>query len=93
MRVHVDAVQLRSCEGLIWTKDELVVRVPGKTLAEYPAEERRRKEIQLEANLKHATEDLANAVGQSLAIQPCDTAGRPEKIKSYSLTSFLDFLF
>jgi len=93
VRVHLDATQITNCQGLIWTDEELAIKVPGETLAQYPPEDRGRKEIQLEANLKHATEDLAIAAGQSLAIQPCDTAGRPEKIKSFSLMSFLDFLF
>ncbi len=93
VRLHVDAIQRTNCEGLIWTGEELAVRVPGKTLAEYPPDQRGRKEIQLEANLRHATEDLAEVAGKALRLQPCDAEGRPEKVSTFSVLSFLDWLF
>lgn len=36
VRVHAEAVQMRNCHGVVWSEDELAVKVPGKTLAEYP---------------------------------------------------------
>jgi len=91
VRVHVDAVQLNGCEGLVWTDDELAVKVPGKTLAEHPPEERGRKEIQLEANLNRAMAELAETVGQKLQLQPCINDGRPAKIGGFSIMSLLTF--
>jgi hypothetical protein len=92
VRVHLDATQITNCQGLIWTDEELAIKVPGKTLAEYPPEDRVRKEIQLEANLNRATADLAQTVGRKLKLQPCDDAGGPAKISGFSVFSWLDFL-
>jgi hypothetical protein len=92
VRVHGDAVQLRNCEGLIWTKDELVVRVPGKALAEYPLEKQKLKEVQLEANLNRAMAEIADTAGEKLALQACRQDGKPEKIRGFSLSSLLDLL-
>jgi hypothetical protein len=52
VRVGLEATQVRNCRGLVWNGEELAIHVPGKILAEYAAEERSKKEIQLEANLK-----------------------------------------
>jgi hypothetical protein len=93
VRLHVDARQRTDCNGLIWTGEELAVRVPGSTLAEYPPEQRGRLEIQLEANLKRAAGDLAEAAGDTLRIQPCEADGRPERISTFSVLSLLDWLF
>ncbi|MGH7207744.1 MAG: hypothetical protein ACREI2_16215, partial [Nitrospiraceae bacterium] len=71
VRVHLDATQITNCQGLIWTDEELAVKVPGKTLAEYPPEDRGRKEIQLEVNLNRAMADLGETAGRKLKLQPC----------------------
>jgi len=92
VRVHVDTVQFNGCEGLVWTDDELAVKVPGKMLEEYPPEDRRKKEIQLEANLNRATAELAETIGQKLQLQPCTDDGRPAKIRGFSIMSLLDLL-
>jgi len=92
VRVHVDALQFNGCEGLVWTDDELAVKVPGKILAEYSPEDRRKKEIQLEANLNRAMAELAETVGQKLQLQPCIDDGRPTKIGGFSIMSLLDLL-
>jgi hypothetical protein len=93
VRLHADATQLVNCEGLIWTQEELAIKVPGKTLAEYPEELRGRKEIHLEANLKRATGDIAEEAGAKLALQACDEDGKPEQISNFSILSILDLLY
>jgi len=93
VRLHADATQLTNCEGLIWTKEELAIKVPGKALAEYPEELRDKKEIQLEANLKRATGDIADAAGAKLALQTCDEDDKPEQISTFSILSILDLLY
>ena len=42
---------------------ELVVRVPGKTPADYPPAQQSRKEIELEANLNRVIGDIADSIG------------------------------
>jgi hypothetical protein len=93
VRLHADATQLVNCEGLIWTQEELAIKVPGKTLAEYPEELRDRKETHLEANLKRATGDIAEAAGEKLSLQACDEDGKPEQISTFSILSILDLLY
>lgn len=92
VRVHVDAAQLTNCQGLVWTDEELAIKVPGHTLAEYPPEARGRKEIQLEVNLNRAMADLAETAGDKLNLQPCTDDGRPAKIGGLPMWSLLDFL-
>ena len=93
VRVHADMVQTRNCRGLIWSHDELVVRVPGKTLADYPPLQQSRKEIQLEANLNRVMGQIAESIGDSLALQPCNSSGMPKRISSFSVRSVLDLLY
>ncbi len=93
VRVHADIVQTRNCQGVIWSQDELVVRVPGKTLAEYPPAQQSRKEIQLEANLNRVMEAIAESIGASLALQPCNSSGMPKKISTFTVWSLLDLLY
>ncbi len=71
VRVEIEAVQTTDCEESIWNKQELVVLVPGKTLDEYPPEERRRKEVQLEVNLTRVLSELADAAERELRLKPC----------------------
>ena len=93
VRVHADMVQTRNCRGLIWSHDELVVRVPGKTLADYPPVQQSRKEIQLEANLNRVMGAIAESIGDSLALQPCNSSGMPKKISGFTVWSVLDLLY
>lgn len=90
--VHLDATQLKDCIGPIWTDDELRTRVPGKALAEYPPEQQKLKEVQLEANLNQAMGEIAETAGEKLAIRTCGKDGKPEKIGSFSFLSLLDIL-
>ncbi len=86
--VEVEAVQLGSCPGAIWNKQEEAIRVPGKTLDEYPPEERKRKEIQLRVNLDHAMEEIAETASQKLRLQSSTEQGQPIKIRWWSLWPF-----
>ncbi len=92
VRVHLDAVQLTQCDGPIWTEEELMVKVPAKTLAEYSPEEQNRKEIQLEANLSRAMAEMAETAGEQLHLRPCTEEGPPARIRTFSILSLLDFL-
>lgn len=92
VRVHLDAFQLKNCEGPVWTDDALRVRVPGKALAEYPVEKQKLKEVQLEVNLNRAMAELAETAGEKLALQACMEDGKPEKIRGFSFSSLFDLL-
>lgn len=93
VRVHVEAVQMRNCRGVVWSEDELAVKVPGKTLAEYPPEQQSKKEIQLEVNLQRVMADIAETVGPKLALQPCQADRTPAKISTFSIWSVFDLLY
>jgi hypothetical protein len=93
VRLHADATQITNCGGLVWTQEELVVKVPGKALEEYPEDLRRKKEVQLEANLKRAMQSVAETAGEKLALQACDEDGKPEQISTFSILSILDLLY
>lgn len=71
VRVKAEAIQITGCPKQIWAEHELVLLVPGKTLAQYPPEDRRRKEVQLESNLNQALVNLADEAGRELRLQPC----------------------
>ncbi|MBS0156155.1 MAG: hypothetical protein JSS38_16300 [Nitrospira sp.] len=86
--VEVEAVQLGSCPGAIWNKQEEAIKVPGKTLDEYPPEERKLKHIQLQVNLNHAMEEIAETASERLRLQPCTERGQPIKIRRWSLWPF-----
>ena len=75
VRVQVEAVQTGPCGRPLWSTQTVMVLIPGKTLAVFPPEERRRKEVQLGVNLERAIRDIADAAGQSLRLKPC----RPEQ--------------
>jgi len=92
VRVHLEAVQIRNCRGVVWSEDELAIKVPGKTLAEYPPEEQSKKEIQLEANLKHVMAEFAETIAPKLVLQPCQADGKPAAISSFSIWSVFDLL-
>jgi hypothetical protein len=93
VRVHLEVTQMRNCRGVVWSEDELALKVPGKTLAEYPPEEQSKKEIQLEANLKHVMADFAETTGPKLALQPCKADGNPATISGFSIWSVFDLLY
>ena len=93
VRVHLEAVQIRNCRGVVWSEDELAIKVPGKTLAEYPPEKQSLKEIQLEANLKHVMAEFAETIAPKLVLQPCQADGNPAKISTFSIWSVLDLLY
>jgi hypothetical protein len=93
VRVHLEAVQMRNCRGVVWSEDELAIKVPGKTLAEYPPEEQSKKEIQLEANLKHVMAEFAETIAPKLVLQPCQADGKPATISSFSIWSVFDLLY
>jgi hypothetical protein len=71
VRVQVEAVQTGPCGGPLWSTQTVMVLIPGKTLAVFPPEERRRKEVQLGVNLERAIRDIAEAAGRSLRPKPC----------------------
>ena len=77
VRVQVEAVQTGPCGGPLWSTQTVMVLIPGKTLAVFPPDERRRKEIQLGVNLERAIRDIAEAAGQSLRPKPCGPEPEP----------------
>jgi hypothetical protein len=93
VRVHLEAVQIRNCRGVVWSEDELAIKVPGKMLAEYPPEEQSKKEIQLEANLKHVMAEFAETIAPKLVLQPYQADGNPATISSFSIWSVFDLLY
>jgi hypothetical protein len=93
VRVHVEAVQIRNCRGVVWSEDELAVKVPGKTLAEYPLEQQSKKEVQLDVNLRRVMTDVAETIGPKLALQSCQNDGTPAKISTFSIWSVFDLLY
>ena len=92
VRVHLDVIQARGCQGLIWTHDELAIKVPGKTLADISPELRKRKDVQLEINLDRVLGELAEMFREKVSLQPCTLEQRPEEIGGFSLMSLFDFL-
>ena len=77
VRVQVEVVQTGPCGGPLWDTQTVMVLIPGKTLAVFPPEERRRKEVQLGVNLERAIRDIADAAGQSLRPKPCGPEPEP----------------
>lgn len=93
VRIQIHALQIEPCEGMIWTEQELVLKVPGKTLEEYAPEQQRRKEVQLNVNLDKALAALAERAGKTLTRQPCAESGQLDTISNFSVWSVLDFLY
>lgn len=71
VRIEVKATQIAGCEQQIWKEQELIVLVPGKTLEKYSPEDKKRKEIQLGANLEKALKKIAKTAGQELRLKTC----------------------
>jgi hypothetical protein len=92
VRLHLDAIQVTSCPGEIWSRDELVVRVPGKRLAEYPEEQQHLKQVQLEANLHEAVEELSAEAADVLDVQPCTEKNEAKALRTFSWASIFDLL-
>ena len=92
VRLHLDAIQVKPCPGEIWSRDELVVRVPGKRLAEYPKDQQHLKHVQLEANLHKAVEELAVEAADALNVQPCLENGKAKPLRGFSWASLFDLL-
>ncbi len=72
VQVQIEALPVIACEQDFWQEKTLVMLVPWKTLADYPPEERRRKDVQLEVNLTRALTELAQNVGREFRLQPCE---------------------
>lgn len=72
VQVQAEALRATGCEQHVWKEEALVILVPWKTLANYPPEERRRKEVQLEVNLTRALTEIAENAGYELRLTPCD---------------------
>ncbi len=71
VQVQVEALRVAGCKQDVWEEEALVILVPWKTLANYPPEERRRKEVQLEVNLTRALTEIAEHAGHELRLTPC----------------------
>ena len=92
VRLHLDAIQVKSCPGEIWSRDELVVRVPGTQLAHYPEEQQHLKQVQLEANLHEAVEELSAEAADVLDVQPCTEKNEAKPLRTFSWASIFDLL-
>lgn len=71
VRIKVKAVQITGCEQVIWKEQELMVRIPGKSLKKHSPEEQKRKEVQLGINLEETLKELAKIAGRELRLKPC----------------------
>ena len=69
--VQVEAVQVRGCPGNLWEEEVVVMLVPGETLKQLPADQRRRKDVQLAVNLSRAMTEIADRAGRELRLSPC----------------------
>ena len=74
VRVEVEAHQLTACPQQVWQEQELVILIPWKTLAAYPPEDRKRKEVQLTVNLTRTLTQLAQSAGREVRLLPCPHA-------------------
>jgi hypothetical protein len=92
VRLHLRAFQVKPCPGEIWSRDELMVRVPGKRLAEYPEEQQHLKQVQLEANLKRAAEELTAEAADALETQPCSDKNEAKPLPTFSWAAIFDLL-
>jgi hypothetical protein len=93
VRIQIDALQLTPCEGLVWSQQELIIKVPGKELAGYNPEEQKRKEVQLEVNLRKALASLVQGAAETLVQQRCNDQGSPQEVAGFSIWKWLDFLY
>ena len=92
VRLHLGVSQVRPCPGAIWSHDELMVRVPGQRLQQYPADQQHLKQIQLQANLQRAVEEVVAEAAEVLNSQPCTEQNEAKAMSSFSWASFFDLL-
>lgn len=71
VEIDAQALQLHECVRSIWKETEFVNLVPWQTLASYPPEERKKKEVQLGASLDKAMKNISEAAGKELRVKPC----------------------
>ncbi|KXK00572.1 MAG: hypothetical protein UZ03_NOB001002737 [Nitrospira sp. OLB3] len=84
VRVKAEALEVQGCVEKPWTEEALVMLVPGRTLREFPPDERRRKEVQLTVNLSRAVTKIADGAGRELRLARC---AEPEPASHESVTS------
>jgi hypothetical protein len=72
--VEVEVWQFAGCEQSVWNVREFAL-LGHKYLEGYPELERKKKEVQLEANLTKVVEELARRAGESLRLQSCPLNG------------------
>jgi hypothetical protein len=92
VRLHLDAIQVSRCPGHIWSRDELMVKVPGKRLERYPEEQQHLKQVQLEANLQRAVEEVTAEAADVLDFQPCTENNEAKPIHGFSWASIFDLV-
>jgi CRISPR/Cas system-associated exonuclease Cas4 (RecB family) len=61
-------------------------------LEEYPEDQQHLKEVQLEANLREAAEEVAAEAAKVLEIQPCSPNNEAKPLPSFSWASLFDLL-
>lgn len=81
VRVQVQALQTGPCGGPLWDTQTVMVLIPWKTLAVFPPEDRRRKEVQFGVNLERAIRDIADAAGCSRRLKPCEPEPESEQAR------------
>jgi hypothetical protein len=69
--VQAEAIQVRGCPGILWEEEVVVMLVSDETLKQFPADQRRRKDIQLAVNLSGAMKEIADRAGRELRLSPC----------------------
>src|SRR5262249_118950 len=69
--VQAEAVQVRGCPRTLWEEEVVVMLVREETLKQFPADQHRRKDIQLAANLSRAMTEIADQAGRELRLSPC----------------------
>ena len=92
VRAHLGVTQIRPCSGEIWSHDELMIKVPGKLLEQYPEDQQHLKQVQLEANLHRTLEDLTAEAGDILEVRPCREDQTAAPSRSFSWASIFDLL-
>ena len=71
VRIKIKAMQITECEKIVWKEQELMVKIPGKSLKKHSPEAQKRKEVQLGVNLEKTLKELAKIAGRELRIKPC----------------------
>jgi hypothetical protein len=92
VRFHLGASQVRPCPGEIWSHDELMVRVPGKQLEQYPEDQQHLKQLQLQANLQRAVEGAVAEAMEVLEARPCLDNNEAKPLRTFSWASIFDLL-